>query len=238
MGQDVSIRISAITAVVFSLFVGCSAFAGPADMNDLIVVDHQPTYAGGGASDTRFYNMFDEERWQRVADDFELDAISQIGTVRWFGFYYLDNPPTDELFHIRVYGARVGDGLPDDNNIIYEQDVANPLRIATGERVAVSVGPYEYLYESTLNSAVLLQADTQYWLEIYQIGDLDPAFLWEFSQADGNGLAFINATTIDWRATSSLTSDTAYQLIAVPEPDSLLAFLLAAAAMGFRRRCH
>lgn len=202
-----------------------SALAGEESWNDLmrgsgVVVDHQPLNTGGLGSDTELIDMFGNPAWQRVADDFQLSAAEPIGSIRWWGFYNLDNPPASEMFRIRVYGARASDGLPDEGNIVFQEQVNDPSRVYTGRQIATGVGPKEYLYTFELPTAVQIVGDTKHWLEIIQLGDLSTAFRWEFSVAENNGQAFINAATVDWRltSTSGFNADTAYQLIAVPEP--------------------
>lgn len=236
MGQDMPIRLAVISATVFCAIACHPALAGPGDMNDLIVVDHQPHPFGGFASDTLFLDMFDNPFSQRVADDFELTTAVSIGAINWWGFYDLDNPPAEETFRIRFYGARAGDGLPDESNVVFEQMVDTPARTATGRRVAVSVGPDEYLYETALSSAVSLSAQTPYWLEVVQIGDLNTAFRWEFSEADLNAQAGINPTSGDWVSSAPVTVDAAFQLVAIPEPASgLIAVLLGLGAAVYRK---
>ena len=213
------------------------AIAGPGTIDALIVVDHQPNQVGGLSSDTELVTTMGAEAWQRGADDFVLSDATDIAAVRWWGFYNLDNPPVAETFRIRFYGARPGDGLPDESQIVYEQVVDTPTRTATGERVAVGVGPDEYLYETPFDAPVSLSSGVTYWLEVSQLGDLDTHFRWEFSQTDANGQAFINEVTVDWRATT-LSSDTAFQLIAVPEPSAglLLVALSLTVRLGRMRR--
>ncbi|HPF37060.1 MAG TPA: hypothetical protein P5081_19635 [Phycisphaerae bacterium] len=229
------------TAIIVSIIaVGISlsaapVLAGPGTMDDLIVVDHQPTRVGGGAADSLFRDNFGDPYSNRVADDFALVESTDIAALRWWGFYNLDNPPMAESFQIRFLEARSGDGLPDDSNVVYEAIVANPSRVVTGEHVFVGVDPAEYLYEVVLSSPVSLAANRTYWLEVQQIGDLETAFRWEFSQSDANGQAFMNAATGDWRH-STLSSDTAYQLIATPEPTSLCMLAVPLAAIVFEKR--
>jgi hypothetical protein len=218
-------------AVVF-----CALFGPSAAMGQIVVVDHQPHPFGGGASDTLFVGPSGQPVWQRNADDFMLTAGDTIGTIKWWGFYNADNPPATETMRIRFYGARPGDGLPDDGNILYETSVQDHTRTWTGRLIAVGDLPREYLFQSALPTPVWLDAGTKYWLEIVQMGDLATYFRWENSSAQLNGHAFINDITLDWRATlPGSTADSAFQLIAVPEPAVSVLFGLVSAA-GFLRR--
>ena len=202
-----------------------------------IVVDHQPVQTGGGGSDTLFVNNFGQTTWQRIADDFTLAAPADIRRITWWGFYNLNNPPAIETMRIRFYGARSGDGLPDENNILFDHSFLNPLRVATGRRVGVGIGPDEFRYEVEPPTPVLLVANATHWLEIVQIGDIDTAFRWEFSLADQNGQAFINPNVGEWRRTVSIVSDTAFQLSTIPEPTTGMLYLMAGGILaGVSRR--
>jgi hypothetical protein len=187
-----------------------------------IVFDHQPYPYGGPDSDTAFYDNFNRPYWQRVADEVVLSHGAVIDHISWFGFYNLDNPPDSETMRIRLYGAL--NGLPNEAQVLFEQSVANPTRIGTGRIIADGVGPQEYLYGADLTSPLALDANTLYWLEIAQIGDFDTAWRWEFSLTDRNGHAFNNPATRDWRHTTTIVVDTAYQLIGTPEPSTAVFF--------------
>ncbi|MFH1419807.1 MAG: PEP-CTERM sorting domain-containing protein [Planctomycetota bacterium] len=227
----------ACSVVLIASAWSSSARGAPHTIEDLyrngdIVVDHQPYPYGGGASDTAYVGGY---TWQRIADDILLMESATICHINWLGYYVMDNPPATETMRIRFYGARDGDGLPDDDNIVYEESFLNPSRIATGQTVWVGVYPDEYLYEVNLSTPATLEADTPYWLEIAQIGDPETMFGWEFSLADLNGQAFINPATVDWRATSSIMADTAFQLLTVPEPSALGLVSLGMILVGKRR---
>lgn len=202
-----------------------------------VLVDHPPLNTGGPASDTEYLNNFGSPSWQRLADDFMLTEAAMIGHVRWWGFYHLDNPPAVETFRIRVYGARESDGLPDDGNVVLEQVIANPLRTATGRRVFTGVDPDEYVFDAALSQTFEALAGEEYWLEIVQVGDPLTRFRWEVSVAENNSHAFINEGVGIW-SQSGLNADTAYQLIAVPEPATfgLFAFTLTMFFHARRRR--
>ncbi|HPF36998.1 MAG TPA: PEP-CTERM sorting domain-containing protein [Phycisphaerae bacterium] len=235
-GGHMRLRNAMITCVLVMTISPPIALAGPGDLDDLIVFDRQPSRVGGGASDTLFRDMFGQSVFQRVADDVRFDSAVALGQLRWWGFYDQDNPPAQETFRIRFYGARSGDGLPDESQIVFEQTVDTPDRSATGETVFVGVDPDEYVYKVDFTSPITLAADAPYWLEIIQIGDIDTFFRWEFSGgAAPISLAVNNSASNGWFE-SVLDADNAFQLIAVPEPaaSSLLMAIIGLAA--FRRR--
>lgn len=209
-------------------------FGGPRDGK--VVVDHPPLNTGGLASDTSFYYPYPQVYWQRVADDILLETPAVITDLRWWGFYSEAMPQPNELMRIRFYGSRSGDGLPDEANLVYEETLANPARAATGRIVLVDEGPLEYQFNAQLTMPVSLASGLRYWLEIVQLGDVDSRFRWEFSPtSDGSGFAYINPATIDWRHTVSLTVDTAYQLISIPEPTVLGLFSCVVLLAGRHR---
>jgi hypothetical protein len=191
-----------------------------------LIVDHQPHPSGGLASDTLFQNSIGQTVWQRLADDIVLPSPFTVDRIVWWGFYDRDNPPFNETIRVRFYGARNGDGLPDDGNIIAEESLLNPTRVQTGRLIAVGILPHEYRFESELNTPVTLNGGIKYWLEIVQIGDLSTAFRWEFSLAEQNGFASINSINTNWHAVS-LAGDCAFQLIGIPEPSTLSILLTA-----------
>jgi len=208
-------------AIALSVVLASSASAQ-------IVVDHQPNPLGGGGSDTEF-RFNGQPSWELSADDFSVSAPVTIKSLVWWG-YYRTPAPADETMRIRLYDARPGDGLP--GAVLFEQLVFDSHRTATGRHVADQGQPPEYRYDTTLNTAMLLQANTPYWLEITQIGDLASTFVHEQSLADQTPYAFQNRVAIDWRRSNG-TTDLAFQLI-VPEPAT--AALILFGALGLRRR--
>lgn len=190
------------------------------------LIDHQPHNTGGPAADTQYLNMFNQERWQLLADDFTLKSDSMVARISWWGFFDQDNPPASETMRIRVRTARPSDGLPGD--LIYEQIAVDPTRTATGRIVLVGNSPREYYYQFNLPTPLQLSAQTLYWLEIAQLGDLNTAFRWEYSVTDPNSFAVLNLNGPDWRIATIDGVSLAFQLTAFPEPAT--AMLLAAAA--------
>ncbi len=233
-----------LTSLLLLLCTAVEVQAGPADLDDLmrggeIVVDQQPTRFGGPGSDTLFRNVFGEVVWQQIAENILLDAPATIGHLTWWGFYGGSGtpatpPPDTETMRLRFYGARPGDGLPDDGNILYEESFLDPSRTATGEIVLVGGSPDEYVYSVDLASPVSLGAGTLYWLEIEQIGDIDTTFRWEAGISPLAGHAFAHTYLPAWELSPS--TSLAFQLVAVPESSTLLLLLLLVAAVGLARR--
>jgi hypothetical protein len=188
-----------------------------------IIVQQLPDPFGGPASDTLFRNQVGQVVWQLEADNIVLDASAVVRQVSWWGFYGGSGtpttpPPITETMRIRFYGARPGDGLPDDNNVLLEEFHQGAVREATGVLVFVGGRPAEYRYQVNLASPLSMKAATLYWLEIVQIGDVDSAFRWETGVGLINGLAFINGGFGDWQQVSG---GHAFELSTVPEPGFL-----------------
>lgn len=213
--------------------------AGPRQ-GETLVVDHQPHRYGGLASDTEFIEAFGPPSWQRVADDFRLNATAEISRITVWGFYGhsfepAPDPPSTETMRVRIYGVRPTDGLPGE--VLLEESLLDPVRTPTGFRIADGGLPLEYDYSVPLTHHFLALADTSYWLEFVQIGDSESYFRWEFSMAEANGQAGINPRTVDWRS-AGISADTAFQLWAVPEPATSIMVLLGMCALWTSRKRH
>ena len=239
-------KLPTIPIILALLIPAAHSWAAPNDLDDLfrgggIVVDHPGILTGGPAADTDFFNTVGQQTWQRLADNIFLESTSAlIRRVTWLGFYGGSGtpatpPPQTETMRIRFYGARAGDGLPDDANIIFEQSFLNPSRVATGRTIAVGGLPMEHLFEANLAMPVLLEADTLYWLEIVQIGDVDSRFRWEFAFTDQDDHAFVNGNVADWQL-ANLGGDLAFQLSTIPEPSTVFLALLGLVFVCRRER--
>lgn len=245
-------QILVASSMVLIAFAGQTALAGPVlnidpDLMGIprggIIVDQQPRLTGGSASDTLFLDDLEVEAWQLLADNVMLSLPGAVRQIRWWGFYGgsfsgSDQPPAgDEEFRIRFYLPRQFDGLPDDAQILYEESILNPNRLATG-RFLFGSSP-EFAYETSLASTVNLLANTLYWFEIAQSGDVDSHFRWETGAGLQSGFAFKNSNLPDWQAGPG---SYAFQLSSVPEPSSLCLFVasvlfLKRSSWGRRRRC-
>jgi len=208
-----------------------------------IVVDHQPIQSGGPAADTEFLDMIGQPNSQRLADNFMIPAPGPnpppipITEIAWWGFYDQDNPPLTETMRVRFYGVRPSDGLPDEQNILYEQSFLNPSRVATGKVVFVGELPLEYFYHVNPTVPPQLTAETPYWLEVVQLGDIETAFRWETSAADMDGHAFINPLVVDWQYTMPATlGDLAFQISTIPEPCTLGLIMIGLIGLARKRR--
>ncbi|MCB9856830.1 MAG: hypothetical protein H6818_14205 [Phycisphaerales bacterium] len=227
----------------FGLATSASAAAGEVPWDDMmrgvggtVVVDHQPYNSGGLASDTLFReNEFLPPTWQLVADDVTLSVSAVIDRIVFWGFYHFNSIPSgDEAFRLRLYDARPADGLP--GNVVYESALSNPARNFTGRSIITSGAPAEFRFSSVLPTPMVIAAQTRYWLEIAQMGDLDSLFAWELSRSgELTGQALNNDVVGDWTYSTPITSDAAYQLIAAPEPSCVL-ILLACAISCVRSR--
>lgn len=203
-----------------------------------LIVDQQPAQLGGYGSDTDFLNSFGDPTWQRVADNIRLSQSAVVRHLSWHGFYGSDDqnhqPPIgSESLRVRFYGSRAVDGLPDDQNVILDRTFVNLPRVATGRTIAVDGRPAEYFYEADLDAEVSLLANTTYWLEIAQIGDLSSTFRWETGFGLIPSSAFAGRLTAGQWLTGS--GSLAFQLSTIPEP-STAALLISALGLFLARR--
>jgi hypothetical protein len=209
---------------------------GPRDGD--VMVDHQPHNTGGPGSDTA-YDILGIPLWQRSADNFALGTSAFISGVRWWGFYgstfddYPEPPPSSESMRIRFYADQPAHHVPDEANILYEETFANPLRLPTGRMILTGSSPPEYMFHAPLSSPVWLTADVHYWLEIVQLENPDSYFRWEYSITQQDGFLFVNQDVQEWDVYPG--ADTAYQLMTVPEPASLV-LLTSASLVAARTR--
>jgi len=232
-----------LLVAVLVLTLSVRAWASPADMlrGDGVVFDQQPDPAGGPLADTLALDEFGYEIWEQVADNVRLSEAATIRRISWYGFYGGDEqshepPAGDETMRVRFYSSRASDGLPGD--ILLEETFLNLPRTFTGRVVSVGGLPKEYLFEADLSTSMFLSANTVYWLEVVQVGDVNSHYRWE----DGYGLvgrhATINYYPPDW---TSVSGSFAFQLSTVPEPTSIAVLICAAFLARSRlggRRCR
>ena len=239
-------QASVASSVIVVVFAGQIASAGPVldiDPNLMgiprggIVVDQQPTQLGGQSSDALFMDSFGDPVWQIQADNITLGADLSVGGLSWWGFYGGEDqphlPPSgDETFRVRFYTA-TPNSLPDESSILYEESFLNPPRTWTGRRVLVQGEPDEFVYSVALSAPVSLATSELYWLEIAQIGDLNSHFRWESGFGVVPGRAVRNSLVPTWR---SISGSLAFQLVAVPEPGSVMLLLLGGSIVQCRAR--
>lgn len=213
---------------------------GTAPASATIIVDQQPAQLGGYGSDIDFLNSFGDPVWQQIADNVRLSQPSVVRRVGFWGFYGGDDqnhqpPAGTETLRVRFYGSRAGDGLPDDSNILFEQTYVNLGRAATGKTIAVDGRPAEYFYQADLDDELSLLGNTNYWLEIVQLGDQSSHFRWETGFGAVPGFAFAgNLTSGEWHTTSG---SLAFQLSSIPEPSTGL-LSLGTISLFLARRVH
>jgi len=218
-----------LLVAVLVLTLSVPAWASPAGLlrDDGVVFDQQPDPAGGPLADTLALDEFGFERWQQVADNIRLIQAASIGHLAWWGFYGGDGqshdpPPGSETLRVRFYSARPGDGLPGD--ILLEESFLNLPRTFTGRIVSVGGLPREYLFEADLSTPIVLDANTVYWLEVLQVGDVNSHFRWEDGAGRVSGCAFINDYTPSW---TFVYSGLAFELSTLPEPTSMAVLMCA-----------
>lgn len=200
-----------------------------------VLVDRQPGHVGSEASDTDFLGT-----WQLFADSFVIAGEGSVSHVTWWGLYggwgtSTHAPAGDEAMRITFYEARAGDGLP--GQILYQENVLNPQRVATGVNL-IDICPDcpEYKYDVDLSSPVSVSASAQYWLEIAQVGLSNSIFHW-LNSDDINiayGDAYINPYLSDWSFIPH--EDLSFQLQGTPEPASAVALGIGGALVMRRRR--
>jgi hypothetical protein len=201
-----------------------------------IVIDRQPHQFSGSSSDTEFLDAFGFPFWQRSADEVVLSSPAVIRRVTFWGYYQEDNPPASEVMRVRLYGSRLGDGLPDEANILNEQSFVDPIREWTGRIIFAGVDPREYIFQMDLLTPIALAPNTPYWIEISQIGNSSTHFVWENSITETDGFAFTNPLVGGWRHTVNTNATLALQLSTVPEPATGALLILSCAMIPRFRR--
>lgn len=219
-------RMNRLTCVV-GIVLFCSSGGARAG----VILSQPPLNTGGPAADTEFVDEFGFPLWQQLADNFTLTSSAILRRVAWHGFYggdFIDfpqPPPASETMRIRLCGARPSDGLPDDNNVLFEESFIDPLRVETGRTIFTGPDPPEFMFQVDLSTPFELEADIPYWLEIVQVGDPSSYFRWEYSPSDGQAIAFINQNVTDWQLTN-FNANLAFELSSIPEPATCGFFVL------------
>ncbi|MEK6643286.1 MAG: hypothetical protein AABZ08_05205 [Planctomycetota bacterium] len=196
-----------------------------------ILVEQLPDLTGGPYSDTDYFNMFGQPRWQREADNILLTQDDTVRRVTWWGFYGGSGtpatpPPATETIQVRFMRSRPADGLPDESAVLFDQVFLSPMRTSTGRIIAVGGLPVEQVFSVDLATPIALQSGVPYWLEIVQLGDVNSGLRWEAALDSVANHAFINPLTPGW---FSAEGGLAFQLLDVPEPAAFVLILMSAA---------
>jgi hypothetical protein len=214
----------------------CLASAAPAE----IVIDRPPFNTGGPAADTDFRDNFGTPFWQQTADDFLVSQDAVIRHVTWWGFYGssftspAEQPPATQTMRIRVYDARVQDGLP--GSVLFEKTIVDPPFAWTGRQVLTGPAPNEYKFDVDLTTPMHLVSSMPYWLEIVQLESPQSLYRWEISVSGRDGFAFLNDATGDWVHTQNTPANLAFQLSTIPEPTTAALFGIASMILIQNRR--
>lgn len=211
--------------------------AGPAFSQ--ILFAQPPDQFFGLTSDTEWPNTAGQTRSSLVADEFRLSQSASICGATWWSFFggdperfYDINPPATETLRLRFYSDL--SGLPDA--VLWERTYVDLPRVKTGRRIGIFPLRDEYRYTTGFSTCFAAAADTTYWFEVVQIGDVNSIFRWESSYSDTD-----HATQfpigVPWRLFGSYGM--AFELNQTPEPASAVLLglgLLASAARGATAR--
>jgi hypothetical protein len=107
-------------------------------------------------------------------------------------------PPSTETFQIQLFSNSAG--LPGD--LLFQTTTSDPSRAWTGQLINIAGARKEYFYRLVLPQCFSVEANTTYWLEIAQLGDINSRFRWENSNTlDGFAVQFPIGTP--WRLSSN-----------------------------------
>jgi hypothetical protein len=226
-------RVMLAVAAVCILFP--AAARGQFTSGDLLF-RQAPDQAFALDSDTAFVR-FGQQTSALTADNFMLSQNSPLCGVRFFGVYgadrvepppYIVDPPLTETMGVRVYSD--AGGLP--GSVLWEQTFSDAQRARSGRTVAVSPNRDEFVYTKTFFDCFAAAANTQYWANIYQVGDIGSRWRWEASYSDQSHAQQFPIGA-PWHLTAGVGSyGMAFELHATPEP---LAGVLLMIGLGVRR---
>jgi len=207
----------------------------PRGPGDGVILRHSPLNTGGPASDSDFIDPAGgPNAWQYLADDIFLPTSATVRRIVWWGFYHLDNPPQNEVFQIRFLYADAVTGLPSESTIVQAELHMDVTRATTGRNVATSIEPREFRFQVDLAAPLTLEADTNYWMEIAQIGAPQSHYRWLVATPSGNGYSFRHYLQPDWAHTIG-PADLAFELQSIPEPSSIVYVMLLGFLIRSRR---
>ncbi len=210
-----------------------TAILTPTVKADTLLHRQAPSRGFGISSDTAYNDDFGQPTSALTADRFSLaQPTSAACRIVFWSFYGTSFAPTDpapplsETIRVRLYGESAG--LPGD--VLDEAFFIDPPRIATGFLVNEFPRRKEYRYQDELPTCWNLTANTNYWIEVAQVGDLESVFRWENS----SGGEFANQFPIGapWHLSANPTQ-MAYE-IRTPEPGSGALLVLGVAVIPRR----
>jgi len=209
------------TAFVISFL----AFSG---MTQAATVFEQGPLSGGDAP----ASFFEEHS----ADNFSLTADTEITGIKWWGSFY-DKNTSNNSFDIKFFNDE--SGFPTSSFI--EQFSVTATRTTTSLRD--SFDAEVFLFEASLGAFDLLE-NTAYYVSIVHPDDaIDDEFYWLLS--DESGTNFTRNTNAsennDWEDGQTAQGNLAFSLqgnqaATVPEPNTVVLFVLAFFAFGLYSR--
>jgi hypothetical protein len=122
--------------------------------------------------------------------------------------------------------------------VLHEETFQNPTRVATGQIVFIHNGAPEFVYDTALTQPFQAEAHRRYWLEMVQIGDINSTYRREYALADGTPYATISPNSNHMWIYSETQANLSIQIIGVPEPDSLVLFLLVTSLFVIQFKHH
>ena len=166
------------------------------------------------------------ENEQQAADVFQLSAPAVLEKVTWHGFLF----PTPTGFTDRSFQVRLLEG---DLRAINPNPIYNHRAVPTSALAyTVPNRPENPVYSfEMIVPPVMLEANRYYWLSIVIDGQTDPYFAWlESRPATVNAWAAVPRGGTEWVIGEGSFTDLAFSLegTTVPEPSSIMLFLLAA----------
>ena len=167
----------------------------------------------------------------QVADDFSLAAPASIGSVRWWGEYWFDDVAAADDFTLRIFAS---EGGAPAITPLYEQHLGAALT-----RTAYAGDIFQY--DAAL-APVALGSGTYFLSVVNRTAEDDvlDSWFWVSSTAAGAGSAYnrAGATLLDAEgaAWGTLGFDFAFQVSAVPEPQTYALLLAGLGLLGFAAR--
>jgi hypothetical protein len=160
-----------------------------------------------------------------VADDFQFEQETLLGSINWWGGYF--NPPSGpDNFTIRLFSDSGGQ----PGSLLGQFAIGAADKVATGQFVGLHP---EFKYSANLPAPFLAEAGAKYWVSI--VNPPRNFWLWEGS-----------ATTVNLGVQRSFSGgpwqpyfdNTAFEMVAVPEPKGMILMTagLAGVFLYFRGR--